>query len=67
MMLDHAVHASHASVFEWVLVFAAAFVLVWSLALAVRYTVRPRETEPDHIKRRILLDEIDEPEEAQHR
>jgi len=66
-MMDHAAHASHASVLEWVLVLTAALVLVWSLALAVRYTVRPRETDPGHIKRRILLDEIDEPEEARRR
>ena len=45
---------------------AAAIVLVWSLALAIRYTVQPRETEADHIKRRIL-DDIDEPAEAPRR
>jgi hypothetical protein len=64
--MDHAVGASHASPVEWLLVLAAAIVLVWSLALAIRYTVRPRETEAGHIKRRIL-DEIDEPEEAPQR
>jgi len=64
--MDHAVGASHASPVEWLLVLAAAIVLVWSLALAIRYTVRPRETEAGHIKRRIL-DEIDEPEEASRR
>ena len=66
-MMDHAASASHASIFEYVLVFAAAIVLVWTLGLALRYTVRPRETDPDHIKRRILIDEIDEAEEAQPR
>ena len=66
-MMDHAAHASHASVFEYVLVFAAAIVLVWTLGLALRYTVRPRETDPDHIKRRILIDEIDGAEEARPR
>lgn len=64
--MDHAAGASHASPVEWLLVLAAAIVLVWSLALAIRYTVRPRETEADHIKRRIL-DDIDEPEEARRR
>jgi hypothetical protein len=59
-MMDHAAGASHASVFEWVLVFVAAVVLVWTLGLAIRYTVRPEETDPGHIKRRILTDEIDE-------
>ena len=49
-----------------VLVLAAAIVLVWSLSLAIRYTFRPRETDADHIKRRIL-DEIDEREEAPQR
>jgi hypothetical protein len=65
-MMDHAAGASHASPVEWLLVLAAAIVLVWSLALAIRYTVRPRETEAAHIKRRIL-DEIDAPEEASRR
>ena len=64
--MDHAAGASHASPVEWLLVLAAAIVLVWSLALAIRYTIRPRETEPGHIKRRIL-DDIDEPEEARRR
>jgi hypothetical protein len=59
--MDHAVGASHASPVEWLVVLAAAIVLVWSIALAVRYTIHPRETEAAHIKRRIL-DEIDEPE-----
>jgi len=59
--MDHAVGASHASPVEWFVVLAAAIVLVWSIALAVRYTIHPRETEAAHIKRRIL-DEIDEPE-----
>jgi hypothetical protein len=62
--MDHAAHASHASVLEWLLVFAAAIVLVWALGLAFRYTVNPRETDPGHIKRRILLDDVDEPQEA---
>jgi len=65
-MMDHSA-ASHASAFEYALVFAAAIVLVWTLGLALRYTVRPRETDPDHIKHRILDDEIDEPEEARGR
>ena len=59
-------HASHASALEWLVVLAAAFVLVWALGLAFRYTVSPRETDPGHIKRRILLDDVDEPQEARH-
>jgi len=66
-MMDHAAGASHASAFEWVLVFVAAVVLVWTLGLAIRYTVRPEETDPGHIKRRILSDESAETEEASHR
>jgi hypothetical protein len=64
--MDHAAGTAHASAVEWLLVLAAAIVLVWSLALAIRYTVRPRETEAGHVKRRIL-DEIDKPEEARGR
>jgi hypothetical protein len=66
-MMDHAAGASHASLLEWMLVFAAAIVLVWALGLAIRYTVHPGETQASHIKRRILLDDIDEPEEARRR
>ena len=65
--MDHAASASHASLLEWALVLAAAVVLVWALGLAIRYTVRPEETEASHIKRRILLDDGDEPQEARHR
>ena len=64
--MDHAAHASHASALEWLLVCAAAIVLVWALGLALRYTVSPRETDPGHIKRRILFDDIDEPREARY-
>ena len=63
-MMDHAAHASEASGLEWLLVFTAAIVLVWALGLALRYTVNPREADPGHIKRRILVDDVDEPQEA---
>jgi len=63
--LHHAAYAP--SILEWIAVAAAAVVLVWTLWLAVRYTVRPGETDADHIKRRILLDEIDEAQEARGR
>ena len=66
-MMEHAAGAAHASFVEWALVLSAAIILVWSLALALRYTVRPEETDPRHIKHRILLDEIDEAEEAPRR
>ena len=65
--MEHAAGASHASLLEWILVLVAAIVLVWALGLAIRYTVRPGEAETSHIKRRILLDDVDEPEEARHR
>jgi hypothetical protein len=65
--MEHAASASHASALEWVLVLAAAIVLVWSLGLALRYTVRPEELDADHIKRRILVDDIDEAKEARRR
>jgi hypothetical protein len=65
--MEHAASASHASALEWVLVLAAAIVLVWSLGLALRYTVRPEELDADHIKRRILGDDIDEGGEARRR
>jgi hypothetical protein len=65
--MDHAAGASHASLLEWALVLAAAIVLIWALGLAIRYTIRPEETEASHIKRRILLDDVDEPEEARGR
>jgi len=66
-MMDHTAGAAHASLVEWVLVISAAIALVWALGLALRYTVRPGETDPRHIKHRILLDEFDETEEARRR
>ena len=62
--MHHAGGASHVSVLEWALVFAAAVVLVWALGQALRYTIRPGESDPGHIKRRILVDETDEMEET---
>jgi hypothetical protein len=67
MTMGHAAGAAHASLLEWMLVLAAAIVLAWALGLAIRYTVKPEETEATHIKRRILLDEVDEPSEARRR
>ncbi len=67
MTMDHAAGATHASLLEWMLVFVAAIVLVWALAQALRYTIKPGETEASHIKRRILLDDIGEPSETTRR
>jgi hypothetical protein len=66
-MMDHAAHASHASPLEWLLVCAAAVILVWSLAAALRYTLRPGESDPGHIKHRILHDEPAEATEGRGR
>jgi hypothetical protein len=66
--MDHGASAAHASVLEWLLVVAAVIVLVWALGLAIRYTVRPAETEASHIKRRILVDdEVVPPTEVRRR
>ncbi|MGH9862179.1 MAG: hypothetical protein ACRD35_02015 [Candidatus Acidiferrales bacterium] len=43
--------------YEYVLVGLAIVGMVWTLYLAVRYTVRPGEDRPDHIKRAILEDD----------
>jgi len=39
---------------EYALVAGAVLVLVWVLYLAFKYTFRPGENEPGHIKRKIL-------------
>lgn len=59
LLQAHAAHGGSArpAFYEYVLVAAAAVVMVWTLYLAFRYTVRPGEQNPDHIKRRILEDE----------
>lgn len=41
---------------EWAVTGAAALSVIWTIYLSVRYTLRPGETEPDHIKRLILED-----------
>lgn len=43
--------------FDGALVALAAAVVVWTVYAAVRYTVRPGEEDPQHVKRRILIDE----------
>ena len=67
MMMDHTASASQVSPIEYVLVIAAAIVLVWTLGLAIRYTVRPQESDAAHIKRRILVDEVTPEEEGRPR
>ena len=53
-----AVETEHGPV-EWMVVSAAAIILLWALGLALRYTVRPGESDASHIKHRILVDETD--------
>ncbi|MDJ0522498.1 MAG: hypothetical protein QNJ90_10565 [Planctomycetota bacterium] len=40
----------------WVAVVVAGAIAIWTVWKAVMYTLRPGETEPDHIKRQILLE-----------
>jgi hypothetical protein len=47
------------SAVEWGIFAVAAVVTGWVLWKAVRYTMRPGETEPDHVKRSILTDDGD--------
>jgi hypothetical protein len=47
---------SVAAVFGWALVVLAAAVVLLAFAQAVRFTWRPGEDTPDHVKRSILDD-----------
>lgn len=40
--------------FDYVIVFVALLIVVFTLAYAIKYLVHPGEREPDHIKRTIL-------------
>jgi hypothetical protein len=42
---------------DWALVVLAAAVVLWAFYSAVRYTIRPGEEDPHHVKRRIVVDE----------
>jgi hypothetical protein len=42
---------------EWTIFSLCALVTAWVLWLSVRWTLRPGEEEPDHIKRSILDDD----------
>jgi hypothetical protein len=53
--LAHA-HFESLGTFEWMLVGIAALIGGWTIWLAVKYTLRPGEDEPDHVKRSILDD-----------
>ena len=55
--MHHAEAAVEHSAIEWLVVLIAAMVLLWTLGLAIRYTIFPGESDATHIKHRILLDE----------
>ena len=46
-----------ASALDWILVAVSAAVVVYSLVAAIRYTLRPGETDRGHIKFTILEDD----------
>ena len=43
----------------WVAIVVAGAIAMWTIWKAVMLTLRPGEEEPDHIKRRILLEPSD--------
>lgn len=45
---------------EWVAIVVAQLVAIWTIWKAVMYTLRPGETEPEHIKR-VIFTENDAP------
>ncbi|MDF1701718.1 MAG: hypothetical protein P1V36_11235 [Planctomycetota bacterium] len=49
---------------EWVAIVVSGLVALWTIWMAVMYTVRPGEESEDHIKRSILDAESTEPDEA---
>jgi hypothetical protein len=51
-------HAAPAGLFEYIIAALAVGVLLLTLYLCIRYFLRPGETEDDHIKRKILDDEV---------
>ena len=48
------------SIVDLILVTIALVVVLISFYLAIRYTLRPGEKSPDHIKRRVLEDRTKE-------
>jgi hypothetical protein len=51
-------HASPAGLFDYIIAALAVGVLLVTLYLCIRYFLRPGETEDDHIKKKILDDEV---------
>lgn len=48
------------SILDLVLVGLSVIVVLFALCSAIRYTLWPGEESPDHIKRRILKDDLEE-------
>lgn len=47
---------------DWVLLGLAVAAVIVVVALCARYCLRPGEESPDHIKRRVLRDEVEREE-----
>jgi len=62
-MQEHSAGLVHTAptLVDWGLVALAAAIVLWAFYAAVRYTVRPGEEDLHHVKRRILVDEDEEP------
>jgi len=58
-MNEHAAGLLHRATtpIDCALVILAAAVVLWAFYAAARYTIRPGEEDPHHVKRRILVDE----------
>jgi hypothetical protein len=54
--MHHGGGAAEHGLVEWLVVSVAVVILLCALGLALRYTVRPGETDATHIKHRILDD-----------
>lgn len=48
-----------AGVLDWLLVGLAALAVATVIVLCVRYFLRPGERSPEHLKRRVLRDEVE--------
>lgn len=56
--------ATSSGLFDWVLLTLAAVGVAASIALCVKYFLRPGESSEDHIKRRVLRDEVERGDRA---
>jgi len=60
-------HHGAPAIWEIVAVVVVTLVVTWVLYLAVRYTLAPGESSPDHIKRRILEENAEAAEPVNRR